>query len=95
VLVIYLDEIFGNPNRLGFRLTTCEGNLFSIVPFYLNLYCFLRRLFRCLIGVFVIVSMVVPIMYIVPRLLLVASASYLYFHLLRGANGLSGLCYSV
>jgi hypothetical protein len=58
--VIYLDGVFVNLNRLGFKLIVCEGNLFSIVHFHLNLYSFLESMFRYLIGV-VVLSIVVSI----------------------------------
>jgi hypothetical protein len=50
VLVVCMDWVFVNPNRLDFKLTVCEGHLFSTVIFHINLYCFLGNLFRCLIG---------------------------------------------
>jgi hypothetical protein len=40
--VVTIDEVFDNPNRLDFRLTTYEGNLFSIVYFHLNLQASLK-----------------------------------------------------
>ena len=54
--MVCLDCIFINLNWLDFRLIGCERNTFSTVTFHLNLHCFLKNLFKCLIGVFIIVS---------------------------------------
>jgi hypothetical protein len=45
--VVCLDWVFkNNLNRLGHRLSVCEGKLFSMVCSLLNLHCFFRNLLK-------------------------------------------------